>query len=245
MNTSSPRRRLWAAVPLAVPALLGGLVLGSGGAPHLQVADAAQVPAAAVVAHGHSASRTANQTAGVPASHVVLRQNMRLLWVQHMEWTRMAVVDFASGSAGFSASADRLLQNQADIGASIQPYYGRAAADRLTQLLRSHITNFVALFQAAKAKDDAAYRSAKRAVYANAQEIADFLAKADPKHWPQQAMRAMLKGHIDQTIAYGSDQLAGKYARSIAGYDRAESHMLMLADALSSGIIKAFPGQFR
>jgi hypothetical protein len=46
----------------------------------------------------------------VPASQVGLRQNMRLLWVQHMEWTRMAVVDFASGSAGFSATAERLLQ---------------------------------------------------------------------------------------------------------------------------------------
>lgn len=229
------RRRLWMAVPLAVLALLGGLIIGFSPAQGVQ-------PAPAVVpAHSHAG----HSSAAVPAAQLELRQAMRLLWAQHMEWTRLAVTEFASGSAGFSATAERLLQNQMDIGNAIKPYYGKAAGEQLTKLLKAHITNFVTLFQAAKANDDAGLKSATRAVYANAQEIAGFLAKANPKYWPQQSMRDMMKGHIDQTIAYGSDELAGKYAHGIAVYDQAEAHMLMMADALSTGLIKAFPSKFQ
>ncbi|MCG2624932.1 hypothetical protein LVY72_23865 [Arthrobacter sp. I2-34] len=235
MSTLLPRRRcLWMVIPLAVPVLLAGLVIGYSPAQGTQ-------PAPAVAgAHSHAG----HGSEAVPAAQLELRQAMCLLWAQHMEWTRLAVTGFASGSAGFSATAERLLQNQVDIGNAIKPYYGKAAGDQLTKLLKAHITNFVTLFRAAKANDDAGLKSATRAVYANAQEIADFLAQANPKYWPQQAMRDMMKGHIDQTIAYGSDELAGNYTRGIAVYDQAEAHMLMMADALSTGLIKAFPNKF-
>lgn len=161
------------------------------------------------------------------------------------EWTRLAIVNFASGSDGFDTTAGRLLQNQVDIGNAIKPFDGEAAGARLTTLLQSHITEFVGLFQAAKAQDAAALELAKTAVYANAQEIADFLAAANPGNWSQDEMRSMMREHIDQTISYGSAELTGRYAEGIATYDLAEQHMLMMADELSDGLINAFPGRFR
>ncbi|WP_427130507.1 hypothetical protein [Pseudarthrobacter sp. S9] len=162
-----------------------------------------------------------------------------------MEWTRLAIVDFASGSAGFPTTAERLLQNQAGIGNSIKPYYGEAAGAQLTTLLKTHITDFVALFQAAKAQDAATLKAATTAVYANAQDIADFLATTNPRNWSQTSMRSTMKEHIDQTIAYGSNELNGRYAEGIATYDKAEAYMQMMADDLSSGLIYALPGRFR
>lgn len=242
MNSLVSRpRRLWSAVPLAVLALLTGLLIAYSPAQGSQPAAGTQVPA---VALDHSHSGEDANSGKIPASQAALREGMRTLWAQHMEWTRLAVVDFASGSPGFPSTAARLLQNQADIGDAIKPFYGSAAGDQLTTLLKAHITNFVALFQAAKAKDSAGLESATKAVYANAQEIADFLAKANPRFWPQKDLRDMMKGHIDQTIVYGSDELAGNYAHGIAVYDQAEAHMMMMADALSAGLIGAFPGKF-
>ncbi len=240
METMTSRRRPKLAVVFALLAVSGGLTAAYsvGGAP---AQPTFQEAAAVSMAHNHGSGNSNS----VPAAQLELRQAMRTLWAQHMEWTRLAVVNFASGSAGFDTTAGRLLQNQSDIGNAIKPFYGEAAGARLTTLLQQHITEFVGLFQAAKAQDAAALDSAKAAVYANAQEIADFLAGANPLNWSQEEMRSMMKEHIDQTISYGSAELNGRYAEGIATYDLAEQHMLMMADELSDGIINAFPGKFR
>ena len=58
-------------------------------------------------------------------------------------------------------------------------------------------------------------------------------------------MRAAMRGHLDQTLAEASHELAGDYAASVADYDEIHHHILGMADVLSSGIVRAFPGQFR
>jgi hypothetical protein len=232
--------RIRSAAALATLALMAALVTAC--APVQATGSAPGVDAMPAMAMAHG--QTENGLSPMKATAVAFKEEMRTLWVQHMEWTRMAVVDFAAGSAGFPTTAGRLLKNQEDIGNAIKPLYGEAAGNQLTTLLKSHITDFVALFQAAKAGDAAALEAAKATVHANAQEIADFLAAANPRNWPQAEMRAMMKAHIDQTIAYGSDELAGQYAEGITTYDTAEAHMVQMADELSSGLIAAFPMLF-
>jgi hypothetical protein len=50
--------------------------------------------------------------------------------------------------------------------------------------------------------------------------------------------------HISQTITYSVDLLQGDYAQSIVDYDLAESHMDMMADTLTHGIIAQFRRDF-
>jgi hypothetical protein len=228
----TPRRSsaLRLLVPLLV-ALLAALVVVSASRGQAEGAE-----------HDSHASPDALTHKGTRAD---FHDQMRKLWEDHVTWTRLAIVTFADGSPGFDATATRLLDNQTDIGDAIKPFYGDAAGTQLTALLHDHITIAVELLQAAKSGDTPAFDDASERWYANADDIADFLAAANPKFWPQAMMRADMKTHLDQTLAEAGHELGGQYSASVQDYEQIHLHILDMADMLSDGIIKAFPDQFR
>jgi hypothetical protein len=171
--------------------------------------------------------------------------DMRKLWEDHITWTRLAIVSFAASLPDFDQTAARLLRNQEDIGNAIKPYYGRRAGNQLTALLKEHIGGAVDLLMAAKAGEDAAFASAKRAWYANGREIARFLNGASPRFLPLAAVRRMMRGHLDQTLVEAGHRLRGEYAADARAYEQVHRHILLMADAISGAIIKQFPGRFR
>jgi hypothetical protein len=230
-STRTGRRR---AVPIAF-ALLTGVLAG------LLTLTATRGAAHASDAAGHD---HAGSAALPTAARVAFHDQMRKLWEDHVTWTRLAIVTFADGSAGFNATATRLLQNQTDIGNAIKPFYGDAAGNTLSGLLHDHITIAVELLQAAKAGNTSAFNDANTRWYANANQIADFLAAANPRFWPQDLMRADMKTHLDQTLAEASHELGGDYADSVTDYEAIHLHILDMADLLSSGIVGRFPQKF-
>jgi hypothetical protein len=199
---------------------------------------------AAAIATTHSHASHEKAVKALSPSQVAFHDQMRKLWEDHVTWTRLAIVTFADGSGGFSATADRLLQNQTDLGDAFKPFYGDANGGHLTALLHDHITIAVEVLQAAKAGDSAALADASARWYANADDIADFLASLNP-NWPQDAMRADMKTHLDQTLAEAGHELAGDYASSVNDYEAVHAHILAMADVLSDGIMAQFPKNFR
>ena len=196
---------------------------------------------------GISQANTGSHRAASAANgkQAVFHDQMRKLWEDHITWTRLAIVSFAGDLPDLPATQARLLRNQTDIGNAVRPSYGRPAADRLTALLKQHILGAVALLQAAKAGDQALITRRSAEWYANGNEIADFLNKANPRTWSRTTMRRMMKGHLDQTLREAVDRLNGRYAADVRDYDAVHEHILMMADTLSKGIIKQFPRRFR
>ena len=84
------------------------------------------------------------------------------------------------------ATTQRLLRNQQDIGDAIKPFYGRAAGERLTALLPEHIMVAADATGRREGRRPGRRSSATAALwYRNANQIADFLHKANPRHWPR------------------------------------------------------------
>ena len=220
----------------------------------LRLATLGAIAAAALalaLSGGHSAlaGRT-HEHASIPAPGLNARQQalhdrMRKLWEDHITWTRLAIVSFAANLPDFNPTAARLLRNQTDIGNAIKPYYGAEAGNRLTALLEEHINGAVAILKAAKSGDTAAFDRAKAAWYRNANQIAHFLSRANPRNWRFGVVDRLMRTHLDQTLKEAADRLAGKFSADIRDYDAVHRHILVMADALSNGIIAQFPGKFR
>lgn len=169
---------------------------------------------------------------------------MDKLWEDHIIYTRNFIISFAATLPDQDAVTQRLMQNQTDIGNAIKPYYGEAAGTKLTALLKDHILGAVDVLKAAKSGNKAQLDAANGKWQANADESAAFLSAANAKNWPAATMKSEMRKHLDLTLKEASDRLNGKYADDIKDYDELHTHILHLADTLSSGIQNQFPDKF-
>jgi len=209
---------------------------------HRLVIAAVLLPAAALSAYSAGPVLAGDK---VPLREVEFRHEMRKLWEDDVTWTRLFIVSAVADLPDTGPTAGRLLQNQLDIGNAIKPYYGDAAGEQLTALLTDHILIAADLVAAAKTGDTAAFDAARAAWYANADDIAAFLASANPHHWPEADMAAMMHEHLDLTLQEAGARLAGDWDADIAAYDEIHLQALHMADMLSDGIISQFPKAFK
>ena len=199
---------------------------------------------ALLLAAEHPGSAHAMRADAQSAKATAFNASMAKLWEDHIVWTRMVIVDFAAGLPDLKAAEGRLLRNQSDIGNAIKPYYGAAAGNALTRLLRTHILEAVPVLQAAKDGDKPALTKALAAWYANGHQIAVFLSKANPQAWPLSMTASMMKRHLDLTTQEAVARLEGHWGADITAYDRVHVEILQMANMLSSGVISQFPNRF-
>jgi len=186
------------------------------------------------LAHDPSMHRSSAET---------LRTNMRKLWEDHVTWTRNVIFCLADNLPGSDQAVNRLLQNQTDIGNAIKTYYGDAAGDKLTSLLKPHITISAEVVKAAKADDKTALDEANKKWYANADEISTFLSGANPA-WKLEDMKMMMHDHLKFTTDEAVARIKKDYDGDVKAYEKVHDEILKMADMLSDGIIKQFPDKF-
>jgi hypothetical protein len=176
-------------------------------------------------------------------SNEPVRLALRKLWSDHVIWTRGYIVAAVAATPDAETAAGRLLRNQEDIGAAIVPYYGQAAGDRLTDLLKQHILIAVDLVAAAKADDQTAFATHDARWTANIGEIAAFLASANP-NWPEKDVFDLLALHLkltkDETVA----RLTGDWAADARAFDDIFTEIMVVADTIHDGLAAQFPDRF-
>lgn len=181
---------------------------------------------------------------GISKAEQTLSNHMRLLWEQHVYWTRMVILSMAFGLPDTEFATNRLLRNPQDFEAALKPFYGEAIAARFEKLFTSHLTIAAELVNAAKAGNSAAAADAEKRWYANADQIAAFLGSINP-YWSTQEWQKMLYNHLAMTKAEAVDILTQKYADSIRMFEDIEQEALAMADVMTQGIVKQFAQYFR
>lgn len=180
---------------------------------------------------------------GISKAELDFRNTMRMLWEQHVAWTRMTIISIAADLPDLDLVTKRLLRNSSDFEAALKPLYGSEKASKFGNLLKDHLVIAAQLVKAAKAGDTKAVTDAEKRWYTNADEIAAFLNSINP-YWSKEALMTMLHEHLALTKSEAVARLNKDYATDIALYDKIEKQALSMADALSDGIVKQFPDKF-
>ena len=189
---------------------------------------------------GHALVAQASTAPKVAETSAVMRD----LWVGHIFWVRNVVVDTLSGNKNSAASAEKeVVANAKQIAAAIEPYYGKAASDKLFGLLAGHYGAVKEYLEASAAGSKAKQDTALKNLTGNATEIAKFLSSANP-NLPFETLNGLLLAHGGHHIQE-IDQLKNKqYAQEAQTWEAMKKHMYVIADALAGGIAKQFPAKF-
>lgn len=170
---------------------------------------------------------------------VRLRECIRLLWEQHVYWTRMVIWGIVYNLPNVSATTNRLLRNAPDFGRLFGQFYGEEIGNEFCCLIRDHLVIAAELVKAAKAANKQAAADAERRWYANGDQIVCFLSHINP-YWTIEQMREMWHTHLALTKREAVDELSKNYAGSIQTFDQIEAEALVMADNFSDGIACQF-----
>jgi hypothetical protein len=183
--------------------------------------------------------------APVPARVAATQAALRDLWLGHIFWVRNVVeARLANNASAAKAAEQQVVDNAKGLAGSIEPYYGKAASEKLFGLLAGHWGAISAYLDATHAGDKAAQDAAFKKLVSNADEISTFLAGANP-NLPVEALRGLLTAHGAHHVDQIKQLKAGQYDREAKTWAAMKDHIYMIADALANGIAKQFPDKFR
>lgn len=177
---------------------------------------------------------------GISKTEEELNNQMRLLWEQHIYWTRMFILSLVFGLPDLEFVTNRLLQNPKDFAAVLNYFYGEDIAAKFNELFTDHLTIAAELVKYAKDNNSTGAIDAEKRWYENANQIAIFLSSINP-YWSYQEWQEMLFDHLEMTKEEATNILTQKYADSITVLDNIEIQALEMADMMTKGIVSQFP----
>lgn len=142
-------------------------------------------------------------------------------------------------SWGFTACHGTLISKSGGFCRSSAAVLWARTGKKFRDLLTEHLKIAGNLVNAAKSGDAATVNQEREKWYANADEIAAFLAGINP-YWSKDQWTSMLHKHLKLTEEEAVARLMGQYAKDVALYDVIEDQALMMGDYMAEGIIRQF-----
>ncbi|AMM95355.1 glycosyltransferase [Peribacillus simplex] len=193
---------------------------------------------------GSISAVTKTQENCISQSEVKFQNEFRKLWMDHVLWTSNYITSATTAGAEDQKQVlSRLLKNQEDIGNAVKGVYGEEAENKLTDLLKEHIVIAGKIVDAAKTGKEALVKQLNKEWYRNADDIAAFLSGANP-YLKDEDLKKLLCIHLKLVTNDLSASLAKDWDARIVAIDERVTHIILMADAISAGVVKQFPEKF-
>ena len=177
------------------------------------------------------------------AAQTELTNEMRLVWEQHIYWTRMLLISIAGILKDQGPVTDRLLQNPYDIADIFAKYYSQETAKTIARLLIDHLQIGAEIITALRDGRKVEADQLTRQWYINADKMTEAFNGINP-YYEFEPLHKMLYSHLELTVQEVAMRIAENYKADIEAFSRVEQEAISMADYFTAGIIEQFPQKF-
>ena len=156
----------------------------------------------------------------------------RLLWLEHVNWTRMTIISIVIQLPDLPFVQQRLLQNATDLGNCLRPFYGDQIADHYAKLIQAHLVIAAELVTAAAKGDTNTANAKEKEWYQHADEIVLFLSSINP-YISKEALQKMFYKHLELTKKEAVTMIQKDYKADVAVFDEIEAEALAMSDMIT------------
>ena len=179
-----------------------------------------------------------------PARVEEMKQTLRDLWVGHIFWVRHVVSNIVTNDLEERNAAEKeVVANTKQIARTMTPFYGEAASEKLYSLLDINIGAVKEYSEATVAGNKRQQDAALARLASNADDIADFFSHLNP-YLPKDTVRGLIATHGAHHVLQINQYKGKEYAHLGATWPMMRQHVYVIADTLTTALVKQFPSQF-
>lgn len=172
------------------------------------------------------------------------KQALRDLWLGHIVLVQHVVLyNTTKSPAERDAAEKKVVANAKQIATTMEPFYGEARSEQLFDLLISHYAAIKEYSEATVVGSKPQQDAALAHFASNADDIAVFLNGVNP-YLPKDTVRGMIAAHGAHHVLQINLYQKRDYARLEASWPMMREHAYVIADTLTTALVKQFPNEF-
>jgi len=175
-----------------------------------------------------------------PTRVAEVKQAFRDLWVGHIYLIRHVATNDVDER---DVAEKEVAANSKLIAHTMKQFYGDAVSDKLCRLLNSNYSAIREYSEATVAGNKARQDVALALLESNTNDIADLLSRANP-YLRKDTIQGLIAAHGAHQILQVNLYKERKYARLMATWPTMRKQGYVIADALTSGLVRQFPDRF-
>ena len=187
-------------------------------------------------------SRAAGDVSPVPAAD--MQKTLRDLWLGHIFMIQHAVLYNMAYDMARDAADKQVLANVRQIANTFTPYYGEARCEKLFALLASHYSAVKEYSEATSAGNKSRQDAALASLGSNADLIDAFFNEVNPHYLPKGTVRGLIAAHGSHHVLQINQYKKKEYAQLEQTWSMMRKHVHVIADTLTTALVKQFPGRF-
>ncbi|MEI8014199.1 MAG: hypothetical protein WCH20_05095 [Nitrospira sp.] len=164
---------------------------------------------------------------------VKMNQDLRDLWLGHIYWVQHAVLYNAAKSLAERDVAEKeVVANAKQIANTVTPFYGEARSGQLFALLVGHVAALKEYSEATVAGNTRLQDAALTGLASNAD------------HLTKDTVPGLISAHVANHVLQVNQYKKKEYAKLEETWPMMRQHVYLIADTLTTALVKQFPDKF-